>query len=264
MPARISISSTRSDARPPRASPPPSVDPASVPPRVDPAGLCAHHRAQRLPVQRAALCRQRRAVRRSAQQFSERGARSPDRHPDHARAGLSWKWRAAPACTSRASTFRGTFCCAVRRRPACRYSQRPDHRRASRRRAAVRGHLPRAAAPACGDGAAWDPHSLGARDQTADSGAHAAEPEARLRPDVLVSPGAGHHRAAAGGRSVGDQRAARSRPARLSPERLLGGAARSAGLPAVCRREAELDDDERDEQRRSGSTSSRSSAASRR
>ena len=44
------------------------------------------------------------------------------------------------------------------------------------------------------------------------------------------------------------QRAARPRPARLSPERLLGGAARSADATCSLSAKTELDEDERDEQ----------------
>ena len=98
-----------------------------------------------------------------------------------------------------------------------------------------------------GEGAVWDDRTCGPRDQAADPGADAAQSEARLRADVFVPAGPRHHRAAARRRSVGDPRAARSRAARVSAERLLGGAARPAGLPAARRRKAELDEDERSE-----------------
>ena len=53
---------------------------------------------------------------------------------------------------------------------------------------------------------------------------------------ALVSAGEKRHRAAARGRSAGAGRAARSRPARVSHERLLRRAARSAAVPALQRR----------------------------
>ena len=74
---------------------------------------------------------------------------------------------------------------------------RSHHRRASRRRAADREHVPRAAAQHAGDEAVWDVAPARPRDEAADSRAHAAESEAHLRADVLVPAGARHHRAAA-------------------------------------------------------------------
>src|SRR5581483_4789375 len=69
--------------------------------------------------------------------------------------------------------------------------------------------------------------------EATDSRADAPEPEARVRAHAVVPAGARCHRAAARARSVGDYRAARPRPARVSPERLPGRAAGPAGLPAA-------------------------------
>ncbi len=60
-----------------------------------------------------------------------------------------------------------------------------------------------------GEEAAFDPASARAGDETADADAHAAEPEAHLRPAALVPAGPQRHGAAAGGRSAGAGRAAR-------------------------------------------------------
>ena len=111
---------------------------------------------------------------------------------------------------------------------------RPDHRRLPRRRAPLGRRLPAAAAQARRRGRGLGRRALaGARHEAADPDADAGQPEARLRADVLVSAGPRHHRAAARRRSIGDARAARPRPARLSAERLFGGASRPAGVPAA-------------------------------
>ena len=89
--------------------------PPSAPPRRRPRSVRAGDGAQRVPLRRAALRRQRRHYEDPAQQLPERSARSPHRHSDHAGAASTWKWRGAPGCTSKASTSPGTFCCAVRR-----------------------------------------------------------------------------------------------------------------------------------------------------
>ena len=138
-------SSTSWAARPPRGSRGQRSRP-DTPPGIDPAGLCARRRAQRLPVSRAALRRQRRPLRGSAQQFSQRGARPPDRHPDHAGAGLHGG-RAPRRRQRRRHQLPGSLSGAV---PGAARTARlggSDHRRVSRRRAAVGRRLPRAAAP---------------------------------------------------------------------------------------------------------------------
>ena len=95
--------------------------------------------------------------------------------------------------------------CPARRGAAGR--GRPHHRRVSRRRAAVATTLLRRRAeaqPDWHDGedpALVDSPPAAARHQAADSRAHAAEPEARLRADAFVPAGARHHGAAARGRS---------------------------------------------------------------
>ena len=245
------MSSTRSDAKRRSASPRVRRSPDDAPRARRSRSLRARHGAQRLPVQGTAVRRQRRPVRGPAQQLSERSARPAHRHPDHAGAGLHGGRAARGVSRRRRSTSRATSWCAAaaaaRRRRTCRRDLIIDA--LSRRRAAVRGRLPRAAAPA---------RRRRRRRGTSRALGHATKPQILARmllnlkrvyvQDVLVPAGARHHRAAAGGRSVGHERAARPRAARLSPERLLRRAAGSAGVPAARRRKTELDEDERDEQ----------------
>ena len=126
-----------------------------------------------------------------------------------------------------------------------------------RRRAAVGGRLPRAAPAPCRRGGRRRIAPAGARHEAADPRAHAAEPQAPVRADALVSAGARRHRAAAGGRPVGHQRAAGSRAARLSPEGLLRARC------AICRPTCSSPDPHRSTRTtarstpRSGSTSRR-------
>ena len=70
--------------------------------RIQQAGNDSDSRIQRIPVRRAALRRQPRALRRPAQQLHQRGARAANRHPHQPGRHLPRSRRIAPACTSMA------------------------------------------------------------------------------------------------------------------------------------------------------------------
>ena len=174
-------------------------------------------------------------VRGPAQQLPERSARSAHRHPDHAGARLHGG-RAPRRHRGRGRQLAGALPGALPDAAAGSPRYQRDliidafHGGALLSEDGCLQLLRRHA----GEDAVWDDaHLLGARDQAADPGADAAQPEAGLRSDVFLPAGPRHHRAAAGGRSVGDARAARSRAARVSAERLLGSAARPAAVPAA-------------------------------
>ena len=85
-----------------------------------------------------------RPLRGSAQQLPERGARSADRHSDHARAALHGSRPARRPARRRGQLSRALPASLPRpARPAARRGS--DHRRVPRRRAALRGRLPRSA-----------------------------------------------------------------------------------------------------------------------
>ena len=70
-------------------------------------------------------------------------------------------------------------------------------------------------------------------DQAAGPQPDSREPEADLYPHAVVSAGPGDHRVVAGSQPVGLERAPRPRPARLSSQRLHGGAPRPGNLPEI-------------------------------
>ena len=178
----------------------------------------------------------REQLRRPAQQLPERGARSPDRHPDHVVSSSTWKWRGAPDCTSTASTSPGHFlvrCPDMASAPARGLIIDPFH-----------------------GGALLSEHDCRVLLQKHVGGEVAVQPVAARAghaPQIIVRmllnlkriyvhmrsfPQARDgHRAAAGAHAVGAQRAARPRPARLSPQRRHGRAARPADLSEAVEHE---------------------------
>src|SRR6476620_8136578 len=91
--------------------------------------------------------------------------------------------------------------------------------------------MSRAAPEACGLESRVQQVARVARDPDGNCGADAAESEAALRAHALVPPGPRHYRDAAGFEPVSLERTARSRTARVSPERRHRRAARPADLP---------------------------------
>ena len=113
MRARTSIASMRSAAKQSCGS----TRPARRRPRAAArrsGRLRACDGAQRLPLRRAALRRQQRHVRGSAQQLSERSARSAHRHSDHAGAGVHGSRAAGRRARRRGEFSQAISCCDVR------------------------------------------------------------------------------------------------------------------------------------------------------
>ena len=226
----------------------PSLDPQPYLATLDRMGEEAHARigatsdlpqeetrpgVQRIPVRRAGLRREPRALRRSAQQLPQRGARSPHRHPDQPRRHLP-RGGAPRRPAGGRRELPGALPAAApdgehgRARLGVR-----DHRPVSRRRAAVRIRLP-AAAAAARRRRSGVRHDAAAPATRHDIVVRMLVNLKRLYVRMRSFPaGAVHLDAAARGRPVRDLRAARPRPARLSPPGLRRRPARSRGVSAA-------------------------------
>ena len=241
-----------------------------VPAQVDPDRYARVMALERLPVRGAAIRRQRAAVRGSAQQLPESGARPANRHSGHAGAGLLEVARRAGLYVE-GINFPGHFLLRCPARRGLPYSEDliidAFHGGALLTRDACRDLL------RTGTG---DESTPGDDDGLFESRlfVHATKPqilarmlaqsEAVLRAHAFVPAGPRHHRPAGGGQSVGHRRAARPRPARLSPEGLFRRAPRSSTATWSCRRRSASTTKSAKSTSRSGSTSRRSGSAWRR